>query len=682
MIEFMREKLGGQVFGAPFCGVFETSSGKRLAFPMYCLGRTTLLYFWSQEAGGGENLARLAAAWKEMRPNAEGRLQMLSLNLDDLPDAGESLLRAAGADWPALRLPGGRDHPAYRAFSRSESSLVTVSPTGYGAIIMAGATRRPPQAEGLPDYGRMLGSSLAREWTEPDYLAQLVSLLAGEFLIVPAGAPFAASRPPELAASTSGGSLPRTTACVPEPTLLEIQACFTPPPARYRQPIHETRAAYQRAADLCRAAIAAHLAAPDLWIVRNRLIVSLLGLWKVDAEERYFDEAVTESRAAISGDAPHGADLVPQLCLAQNSLRDSDCNPREAVTEFLASRGGDQASGPALAAAVMLALNSGDRGSYEACRRTILEKHTEEPMMWTVVAFLLDRHHQYRMFQAPFTAGWTPGRRTGYFMAAGTAEEANRTLRAELRPLDGGSFQIPEDARGTWTVIIFAAPWSREGPPSPEAFAKRLAAYAGGRPAEDVAVMLAVLDDDADKVKSLCDEKPFPCPVMLVPGGMGNPLVQRLGVQAENERLNAVLLRPDGRIAVFLSGLAMKRKGAEEAIPNVIENDDEQTVVAALDRGDVEEAKRLAFSLAPPLGSESADPRGRQPKQKPISRAHLRARALVYLALEDWDRALADAEALVDAETASSGGLSMRTQALDDAESLRARILRKGRDPR
>ena len=49
MIAFQRDKLGGQVFGAPFCGTFERSDGKTLRFPMDGLGRSTMFLFWSKE---------------------------------------------------------------------------------------------------------------------------------------------------------------------------------------------------------------------------------------------------------------------------------------------------------------------------------------------------------------------------------------------------------------------------------------------------------------------------------------------------------------------------------------------------------------------------------------------------------------------------------------------------------
>jgi hypothetical protein len=52
MIAFQRDKLGGQVLGAPFSGIFKRSDGKMVRLPMDTLGRSTMLLFWSKENGG------------------------------------------------------------------------------------------------------------------------------------------------------------------------------------------------------------------------------------------------------------------------------------------------------------------------------------------------------------------------------------------------------------------------------------------------------------------------------------------------------------------------------------------------------------------------------------------------------------------------------------------------------
>jgi len=143
MISFQRDKLAGQVFGAPFVGRFERTDGKIALFPMDTLGKTTALYFWSKEDDGLEQLKALAEAWKIVNAeiDAAGRYQFVSFNLDELPDAGESILRDIGLNWPAIRLPDGREDPIYKTYVRNHPKLLTMTPTGYTAMVMSGSTR-------------------------------------------------------------------------------------------------------------------------------------------------------------------------------------------------------------------------------------------------------------------------------------------------------------------------------------------------------------------------------------------------------------------------------------------------------------------------------------------------------------------------------------------------------------
>ncbi|MFK7850414.1 MAG: hypothetical protein AB8D78_05490, partial [Akkermansiaceae bacterium] len=103
MIAFQRDKLGGQVFGAPFTGIFERVDGKLIRFPMDGLGRSTMLAFWSKDNEGQKNLEALAKSYLELEETLEGRLEIISINLDELPDAGESIVRGFGVDWQVLR---------------------------------------------------------------------------------------------------------------------------------------------------------------------------------------------------------------------------------------------------------------------------------------------------------------------------------------------------------------------------------------------------------------------------------------------------------------------------------------------------------------------------------------------------------------------------------------------------
>ena len=691
MIAFQRDKLGGQVLGAPFTGVFQRSDGKTLRFPMAGLGRSTMLVFWSKEIEGEEVLKGLAAAALQNKDTLAGRLEFISCNLDGLPDAGESIVRALGVDWQVLRIPDGRKNPIYNAYVRSDPRMLTMSPTGYAALIMSGSIRQKVGKEGEPDYGRMLGSSLARTWTEPNYVMQLSSLFAGDFLISDPEGKLDPTRPPELKAFAMNEKpqpLARAAASVPEETLHAIQATFVAPPLRYRLSHADARASYGKAVELCRKAIKDHPNAPDLWIVRNRLIIALMGLWKTDADLGKLEEAAAEAKTALAAGYPPGCDVVADFCIARDALRDPAANPQAVIDKLVADGGGDKASGVVLSVAALLSLDVADRKGFEDYRKNILKSHTEYPMMWTFTSFLVDRHHSYWLFQVPFTAGWSYGRREGYFQTKGDIEEANRILHTELGTADGKQLRIPEDLDSQWTALVFAkpAPWSGKRddglPPSPKSLLKSFTEFAATRPPGEMKVLLVLLGGDVESTRAGLDDpknakNKVDCPILTVPGGMENPLIHRLGVLSEDSQINSLLVNKDGRIAVMLSGLANQGRHDGITILNVIMREDEKAISAALEHGDIQAAKERIFALAPPFDPNAVDAKGRKLPKPTYSLAHLRARARVYMALNERDKALADAEEVVQRQLGTDGGMSLRTDELDESEALRDGILKR-----
>jgi hypothetical protein len=350
------------------------------------------------------------------------------------------------------------------------------------------------------------------------------------------------------------------------------------------------------------------------------------------------------------------------------------------VIRDVAQAGGAKASGPVLAAAALLALDVADRKLHEEYRRAYLDEYSEHPPMWTATAFFLDRYHRYWMYHPPFVAGWTYGRRQGYFLAIGEPEDANRTLQIELETLDGDTVRFPKKDEDKWTIVSFVS--SAEG----SSYLSRYGKFVGERPIDNLNLLTAVLDDDANATRKVLEAKksPDPFPTMLVPGGMQNPIVKKLGMIVEDgenqpghqKKPNLLLLRPDGSIALTLSGLTM-RFLKDNVIQNVIEVHDEQMIDEALARGDLDEAKRLAFAFAP---VEEPTPPGekKRPASK-ISIPHLRSRAKVYLAMGDLKAAYADADQVYLTVNQKAGWLSMRTDDLEETEALRETI-RKMRD--
>lgn len=665
MINFQRDKLAGQVFGAPFIGQFEQTNGKLWSFPTDCLGLTTGLYFWSKENGGLEDLQELAAAWKKVPPEDQVRYRFVSFNLDELPDSGESTLRELGLDWPALKLPGGKDHPIYKTYARRDPSIITVSPTGYAAIFISGG-------RSSRGYERNLQSMLARVWTKSRYTQQLQSIFSGEWMVVDALGEFDSTRPPELKAVADQGegeaiTLKPTSNAVPPATLTEIQACFLRPPVRYRANVDLVRAGFKRADALCKNAIEKYPEAENLWIVRNRRIIALLGLWQIDHEHADLEAAVTEARSALESDYPSGTDVVPRFCLAKQALRSGTEDPSVVIPELVQHFEGPEAFGPALGAAALLALDVGDRRLHEQYRAVILVQQAEHPMMCTVVSFMLNRYQRYWLYHPPFVAGWTYGRRQGHFLSIGEPEQSQRSIAFELEPLEGARLRVPEDISGRWTIIEFVS--TAEG----ARHMQRYGSFIEKRPFDDVQIYAAVIGEDlqATRAKVEAKEKPDPFPTFVLPEGIDNPVVNFLGILDEDQRPNLLILRPDGSIAAAVSGLTMQYQ-KENVVQNVIEWHDERLVDLALQQGDIEEAKRLAFAFVPPV-DPSAD-ETKKPASSPVVVPHLRSRAKVYMAMEDWESAFEDIQAVYLQVNSKAGWLSMRTEELAKTEALKVEI--------
>jgi len=679
LINFQRDKLAGQVFGAPFIGSFEWGDGKAARFPMDFLGTTTAVYFWSKEEGGLEDLKELAEAWKTNVSDSEvaaaGRFRFVSVNLDDLPDAGESILSSHGLDWPALRMEGGKENPIYKAYCRFHPRVLRISPTGYAAMFLT-------SSRAGRGYERNLQSWLARQWTRADYNSHLQSIFAGEFLIIPTEDSFDPAAPPEWKATTTKESaaskkLKRSDSSVPDEHLKEIQACFIAPPVRYVTPYDQVLENYKKADSLCRKAISSYPAAPDLWIVRNRRIVALLGLWKLKGEYRYFSDAVEEAKATIEAEPPKGADVIARFCLARESLRKADIDPEVLIRGF-AEADGKQASAPKLAVSALLALDVGERKLHEEYRRAFLDAYAEHPAMWTITAFFLERYHRYWMYHPPFVAGWTYGRRQGHFLGIGESEDANRSLSLELKTLDGDTVRFPKEDEEKWTIVSFVSNAEQSN------YVARYGKFISERPVDNANLITVVLDDDANATREVLVAKksPDPFPTMLLPGGIRNPVVQKLGITVDGEDVepnrrvpNLLLLRPDGGIALMLSGSTM-RFNKVNVMQNVIELHDEKMVDEALSRGDIEEAKRLAFAHAPVEQLPPPDaPRNWKPKK--ISLPHLRSRAKVYFAMGELESAATDAVEVYLAVNQKAGYISMRTDDLEEIEALQETIRKK-----
>lgn len=203
---------------------------------------------------------------------------------------------------------------------------------------------------------------------------------------------------------------------------------------------------------------------------------------------------------------------------------------------------------------------------------------------------------------------------------------------------------------------------------------KQLTEFTTARGLGDVKCFVAMLNGTAESIRAGYEGKEPAYPLLTVPNGMNNPLIHRLGIQSEDHQLNSILIDQKGRIALAASGLITEGRGNATIHINVIASEEEKSVVALLEKGDITAAKDTIFRLAPPFDPSAVDAKGKPLKKPTYNIAHLRARARVYLALKDLDKALADAEEVVKEQLGKDGGMSLRTKELDASEALRDQI--------
>ncbi|MFT6180375.1 MAG: hypothetical protein ACI9NQ_000824 [Paracoccaceae bacterium] len=544
VIEWRRGRRDSSYFPVVFTGTFTRADGASLKFPIDGIGHTSLIYFWSRET---PNIETHLTAIKDLQLRFPGHLKVFSFNVDDLPDSGEKILRTLGLDWTAMRLAGGRKSQTYRVFATRDPIGVRVNAHGHAFL-------RSPHTEITP---------MEQNFDDVRYLSQLQSLLVGDFLV----------------AATDPDNKPVLTAeSVPTETLEAIQACFIAAPMRYRLTRAEALVNYEKAEELCRDAITQYPKAPDLWLVRNRRIIALLGIWKLAIEPKYLEAAAEEARAALAANPPRGAEVAPRFCLARQLLRQGVSRPQQVLSALIEATGATKAPPSAYAAAAILAIEVNSRELHAKNREMLLNKDNSDPAMWPVVSFLRDQNHRYRLFKPNLYFPPTLARRIergDLRRNTGVAEPAlvaSGPLQAEFKTPTGGIMKLPQATDRKMTLLMFIEPPADADTDLPALINGKTTEDSRGHKKEvpgimqrtfelvdehagEVKVIAAFLTDDEKRVQSLMEKNDWPCQAVIVPGGLSNPLVRRLGILSADRVPNITLLRPDGRIVWMLSGI-------------------------------------------------------------------------------------------------------------------------------
>ena len=634
VIEFRRKHLGFGRMEVLFKGVFMRSDGVTLRFPADLMGRQSLMVFWSQKTPGFEDYLKMI---KEQEDQFPGQFEVFSFNVDELPDAGESTLRSLDLAWTVMRLPRGKKSQTYRAYVVNDPVGVFVNAYGYALLapnLLNAAEQAKLGVRGAP----LVMSTLNRRLDNARFLSQLQALLIGDVLV-----------------AEPGIRTVRTAETIPIETLHAIQECFTPVPFRYRLSATEALANYKKAEKLCGEAAGKHPGAPDLWMVRNRRIIALLGMWNLAGEPRFLEKAVREAQASLAAKLPPGADIVPRFCLAREALRFRDLESESVIQDLIKKTGGAEAPSLAYAAATILALNANSRDLHDRyCAPLLAAPGGGNPALWSMVSFLRDRVYTYRLLRANHIKNERESVRD-YMINHGTAPMKEVLPTMTLKALDGQTLTLPQDTKGKLTLLVFAEPSAE---PDAE-FPVDLGEEEDKKPHhhylqfacdlqdkhlnKDLTTIVASLSEDAEHLHALMKSRELTCQAAIVPGGLANPIVRRLGVLSADRIPNVFLLRRDGSIAWRASGLPY---GDAEKFVNLlaakvhIEASEMETAYEALNTGHFKEAARI---FGGPYLPWDPDRFGWRPP-----RYH--GKALALMAMKDWKAALESTEVAIEAQ--------------------------------
>ena len=634
VVIWRRKHQGFAHYRLLFTGEYTQANGTKLVFPIDGVGKTLLLFFWSKDTP--ETEAKFAEL-KDMQERIPEQFQLLSFNLDELPDDGQKILKEQGLNAISMRLPGGRKNKIYQVYSDRDPFVIRVNAHGHAfspTKLITEELKERPMEENFDDER---------------YLAQIQSLVNGDFLV----------------------RLPQGAGTIPEETLSAIQECWLKPPFRFRLTSEDAFRNYQKAQQLCDAAIQQFPDAVDLWQIRNLKILALIGMWKSKMEPAHLEAAAAESKIVLTNTLPSGGDVIPKFCLAKHALRQGHYLDWSPIREFVQGYGEKDVPVQVYAAAAMLALEVNAKELFETYNGKLLEGQKGEPWLWPVLTFLNDPVHRYRLFKSNFYLPPSLARRIERATLRTISGDRNRKvdpnlkLEAEFITLEGEPVQLPLD--GKTTLLQFLEPPADPEANFPATIKGEITLDSRGREREFVGAMqrafnsvdqripknmrvvVAFLSENAEQVKALMEKNQWTFHAVMVPGGLKNPIIEQFGILSADRLPNILLLKPDGSVVWQYSGNVhpqVRAEGNGETMGvleqsmrwNILKQDMEQAVQAFESSTTGDSIELFADAYPPP-----SKPR---PDAWSVLRHH--GRAVAFSKAGKWEDVLIEVDAAIE----------------------------------
>ncbi len=635
IVKFRLKNLGFGRVDVPVTGNFKRADGVMVSFPSDLSGQASVVVFWSK---GMPDYKKELKIIQEKVSKYDDQLNIYSFNMDSLEDAGERELRDMGIHWMAMHLPQGKQSKLARIFAGEAPYGYLVN--SYGYVLLVSELVKGNHVKGSKiDKIRQAGAQTEVIVTDAYMpharsIAQLQSLLVGDFLV-------------SVAQSSPVGS----SDSIPQSSLDAIHACFTPAPLRYRLSKAEALASYSKAEEEARSVIEEFPNASNLWVAQNYRIIALMGKWKASIDSNFLVAAKEESQKVLAKKTPSGADLVASFCLTRCLLREDPTKAELVISDFVKLRGGDKASVQTYACAAILSLEFHLRSMYEAYGKKILDEHEGAQLLWPVVSFLRDRYYSFHIFRATNRRRERKLSRSN-IVNLGWNKTAIPFPSSELKKLDGTSLRLPEDSNGKLTMLLFVEPpadpaeslyvkfFDNPGAdrkrhlPSAHGFATKLA---NDHVNQELEVVVVFLTDDKERVGAIVEKYGLKCQVAMAPGGLSNPVVNKLGILSADTIPNVFLLRRNGTIAWHSTGLKYKcafSHGFSVYQGMILQTElcDIALAYDYLEKGKYKEAAKVFAGPFPKKKDERfswASPR-------------FQGRALAHMKLDQWDAALGD----------------------------------------